>query len=57
MRVSLLPPVLCNIHDVQLAMEFCNKIIGVQDGVKMFDGPTSNMNEERLSDIYAMEVL
>ena len=25
-------PVLCNIHDVQLAMEFCNKIIGLQDG-------------------------
>lgn len=50
-------PVLCNIHDVQLAMEFCNKIIGLQDGVKMFDGPTSEMNEERLNEIYAMEVL
>lgn len=50
-------PVLCNIHDVQLAMEFCNKIIGLQDGVKMFDGPTSEMNEDRLNDIYAMEVL
>jgi len=50
-------PVLCNIHDVQLAMEFCNKIIGLQDGIKMFDGPTSDMNEEKLSEIYAMEVL
>ena len=50
-------PVLCNIHDVQLAMEFCNKIIGLQDGVKMFDGPTSEMNPERLNEIYAMEVL
>ncbi len=50
-------PVLCNIHDVQLAMEFCNKIIGLQDGIKMFDGPTSDMNEDRLSEIYAMEVL
>lgn len=50
-------PVLCNIHDVQLAMEFCNKIIGLQDGIKMFDGPTSEMNPERLSEIYAMEVL
>ena len=50
-------PVLCNIHDVQLAMEFCNKIIGLQDGVKMFDGPTSTMNKERLDEIYAMEVL
>ncbi len=50
-------PVLCNIHDVQLAMEFCNKIIGLQDGIKMFDGPTAEMNEDRLSEIYAMEIL
>lgn len=27
-------PVLCNIHDVQLALEFSNKVIGLQDGVK-----------------------
>ncbi len=50
-------PVLCNIHDVHLAVEFCNKIIGLQDGIKMFDGPTAEMNEDRLSEIYAMEVL
>ena len=50
-------PVLCNIHDVTLAMEFCNKMIGLQDGIMMFDGPTSSMNEEKLNDIYAMEVL
>ena len=41
-------PVLCNIHDVQLAMEFCNKIIGLQDGNKMFDGPTSEMGSGAL---------
>lgn len=50
-------PVLCNIHDVQLAMEFCNKILGLQDGVKMFDGPTRKMNQKKLDEIYAMEVL
>ncbi|MGH1483867.1 MAG: phosphonate ABC transporter ATP-binding protein [Geminicoccales bacterium] len=50
-------PVLCNIHDVQLAMEFCNKIIGLQDGIKMFDGPTSEMDQRRLNEIYAQEVL
>jgi phosphonate transport system ATP-binding protein len=43
--------------DVQLAMEFCNKIIGLQDGVKMFDGPTENMDQAKLDEIYAMEVL
>lgn len=50
-------PVLCNIHDVQLAMEFCNKILGLQDGIKMFDGPTKKMNQKKLDEIYAMEVL
>ncbi len=50
-------PCLCNIHDVQLAMEFCNKIIGLQDGNKMFDGPTEEMDQAMLDEIYAMEVL
>ena len=50
-------PCLCNIHDVHLAMEFCNKIIGLQDGVKMFDGPTAQMDQSKLDEIYAMEVL
>lgn len=50
-------PVLCNIHDVGLAMEFCNKMIGLQDGVKMFDGPTETMNQAKLNEIYAFEVL
>ena len=50
-------PVLCNIHDVQLAKEFCNKVIGLQDGVKKFDGPTERMDRRMLEEIYAMEVL
>jgi phosphonate transport system ATP-binding protein len=50
-------PVLCNMHDVQLATEFCNRIIGLQDGIKMFDGPTSTMTREDLDEIYEREVL
>lgn len=50
-------PVLCNIHDVQLAKETCNKIIGLQDGNKMFDGPTPSLDQASLEEIYAMEVL
>jgi phosphonate transport system ATP-binding protein len=38
-------------------MEFCNKIIGIQDGVKMFDGSTKDLNKEKLDEIYAMEIL
>ena len=57
MANELKVPCLCNIHNTNLAIEFCNKIIGIQDGVKMFDGPTETMNKEKLNEIYAMEVL
>ncbi len=57
MATELKVPCLCNIHDVQLAMEFCNKIIGLQDGDKMFDGPTGEMDQTKLDEIYDMEVL
>lgn len=57
MAQELKVPCLCNIHDVNLAMEFCNKIIGLQDGVKMFDGLTKDMDQNILDEIYAMEVL
>ena len=50
-------PALCNIHDVQLAKEFCNRIIGLQDGYKKFDGATETMRDADLDVIYEMEVL
>ncbi len=50
-------PVLCNIHDVDLALEFCDRVIGLQDGLKKFDGPPSSVDKHALGDIYAMEVL
>ncbi len=50
-------PALCNIHDVTLAKEFCNRIIGLQDGIKKFDGETRDLRDADLQQIYAMEVL
>jgi phosphonate transport system ATP-binding protein len=50
-------PVLCNIHDVELACEFCTHVIGLQDGVKKFEGRPSELDKSALRDIYAMEVL
>jgi len=50
-------PVLCNIHDVQLATEFATKIIGLQDGAKIFDGPVAALDRKKLEEIYSMEVL
>ena len=50
-------PVLCNIHDVVLALEFSNKVIGLQDGIKKFEGPPNTVEKSTLDEIYALEVL
>jgi phosphonate transport system ATP-binding protein len=50
-------PVLCNIHDVELACEFCTRVIGLQDGMKKFEGLPGALDKSVLRDIYAMEVL
>ena len=50
-------PVLCNIHDVELALEFSNKVIGIQDGIKKFEGPPNTVEKSTLDEIYALEVL
>ncbi len=50
-------PVLCNIHDVELACEFCTRVIGLQDGMKKFEGSPRELDKAALQDIYAMEVL
>jgi phosphonate transport system ATP-binding protein len=50
-------PVLCNIHDVDLACDFCTRVIGLQDGLKRFEGPPAELDKAALQDIYAMEVL
>ena len=57
MAFELKVPCLCNIHDVQLAMDSCNKIIGIQEGKKMFEGAPDSLNKEKLQEIYSMEVL
>jgi len=50
-------PVICNIHDVELALEFSNRVIGIQDGIKKFEGPPNTVDKSTLDDIYALEVL
>ena len=50
-------PVLCNIHDVDLALDFCTRVIALQDGVKTFDGVPASIDQQVLANVYAMEVL
>ncbi|MHA3224811.1 phosphonate ABC transporter ATP-binding protein [Globicatella sulfidifaciens] len=44
--------VLINIHHVELALEFCDRIIGIRDGEVVYDGPSSNVDTEILNLIY-----
>lgn len=48
-------PMMINIHDVQLAKRFCDRIIGMQAGVIVFDGPPETLTENDLKTIYGGE--
>jgi phosphonate transport system ATP-binding protein len=50
-------PVLCNMHDVQLALDCSTRVIGLLDGQKRFDGLPGQIDKRALAEIYAMEVL
>lgn len=45
-------PVIINIHEVQLAEEYADRIIGLTDGRKVFDGPTGELDKAIKDRIY-----
>ena len=44
--------VIINIHHVELALEYCDRVIGVRSGEIVFDGPASLVDESVLASIY-----
>ena len=48
-------PALVNIHDVALAQAFADRIVGLKDGVVIFDGAPHDLNEAELTRIYGAE--
>ncbi|WP_413700572.1 phosphonate ABC transporter ATP-binding protein [Psychromonas sp. KJ10-10] len=48
-------PAIINIHDVPLAMQFMDRIIGLQGGEIVFDGKPEQLTEEVLTRIYGDE--
>lgn len=44
--------ILINIHHVELALDFCQRIIGIRDGEVVYDGPSENVTPEILDLIY-----
>ncbi|MFC5367259.1 phosphonate ABC transporter ATP-binding protein [Salinirubrum litoreum] len=45
-------PVLINIHEVNLAIEYADRIVGLRDGEKVFEGPPEELDEAAQSQIY-----
>jgi phosphonate transport system ATP-binding protein len=48
-------PVVVNMHDVELAKRFADRIIGMAGGRIVFDGPPSALTDEELKGIYGGE--
>lgn len=48
-------PAIINIHDVQLAKQFVQRIVGLQAGEVVFDGKPAALDEEVLTTIYGAE--
>ena len=44
--------ILLNIHHVELALEYCERIIGIRDGEVVYDGPSDQVTPEILDVIY-----
>lgn len=48
--------VIINIHHVDLALQYTNRIIGIQAGKIVYDGPVSGVNDEVLRMIYGRDL-
>ncbi len=44
--------ILINIHHVDLAMEYADRVIGIRSGDVVYDGPTGDVTQEILDEIY-----
>jgi phosphonate transport system ATP-binding protein len=48
-------PVIVNIHDVELARRYADRIIGMSGGKVVYDGPPDGLNDDFLKQIYGGE--
>ena len=44
--------VICNLHLLQTARDYCDRIIGMRKGAIVFDGPPSQLSESLAREIY-----
>ncbi|WP_207647621.1 phosphonate ABC transporter ATP-binding protein [Clostridium collagenovorans] len=48
--------VLINIHHVDLALKYADRVIGIKAGEIVYDGPSSEVNDDVLTQIYGREL-
>ncbi len=48
-------PTLINIHAIELAKQFCDRIVGIAEGVVVFDGTPAQLNQAALDSIYRFD--
>jgi phosphonate transport system ATP-binding protein len=48
-------PVLINMHDVELAKRFADRVVGMSNGRVVFDGPPATLGDDVLTTIYGGE--
>jgi phosphonate transport system ATP-binding protein len=48
-------PVIINMHDVELAKRFADRVIGMAGGAVVFDGPPDRLSDATLKTIYGGE--
>jgi phosphonate transport system ATP-binding protein len=44
--------IIANMHHVDLALKYATRIIGIKDGLVVYDGPASEINDDKLVEIY-----
>ena len=44
--------ILLNIHHVDLALKYCDRVIGIRAGEIVFDGPASTFTQEQIDEVY-----
>jgi phosphonate transport system ATP-binding protein len=48
-------PTLINIHEVELARAFADRMVGIAQGVVVFDGPPSELDDNAMDRIYRFD--
>ncbi len=48
--------ILINIHDVDLALKYCDRVVGINKGRIVYDGKSSDITKEILDKIYQKDL-